>query len=43
VAGRCVVAFEQDLTLVGEVQTGDDPQQRRFAAAGGPEKGDQFA
>ena len=36
-------AVEQDLAGGLPDEAGDDPQQRRFAAAGGPEQRDQFA
>ena len=41
-AGR-VLAVEQDLALVGELEPGDDAQERGLAAARGPEQRHQLA
>src|SRR5690606_154671 len=37
-----VLAGKQDAAPVGRLQARDDPQQRRLAAARGPEQGDEF-
>lgn len=40
---RQFLAFEKDGSLVRLEETGDHAQHRGFAAAGGPEKGKEFA
>ncbi len=40
---RGVLARDQDLAVVGELETGDDPEERRLARAARPEQGSQRA
>ncbi len=40
---RGVVALEQDAAAIGEVETGDDAQERRLARARGAEQAEQLA
>ena len=40
---RSIVAFKQDLSLIGELQASDDAQQGRLAAARRAKQGNQFA
>jgi hypothetical protein len=39
---RDVVAIEQDFAVVGKIEAGDQPQQRRLTATGRPEQGEEL-
>ncbi len=38
-----ILAVEQDAAAVRQIEAGDHAQQRRLAAAGGPEQREEFA